>query len=172
MELKHIIIETENLILQPIELKYSEIIFKEFTEDISLYMLPKPSDNIKGVEQFIESSIEGLLDGSNLQLVAISRETGEFIGCVGLHYLGSKDPELGLWIKKGAHGNAYGLEAITSLIGWARENIDFEYLRYPVDRRNHASRRIPERNGGEIKKEYKEINQMGFELDTVEYYII
>ena len=28
----------------------------------------------------------------------------------------------------------------------------FKYLRYPVDKRNHASRKIPEYNGGIIKK--------------------
>ncbi len=171
MELKNVLIHTENLILKPIEQKYSEIIFQDFTDEIALYMLPKSADSIDEIELFIKNSIEGILNGSNLQLVAISKYTSEFIGCVGLHNIHTKDPELGLWIKKEAHGNSYGLEAITSLIDWAKKNIEFEYLKYPVDKRNYASRRIPEKNEGKIKREFKDINEKGFELENVEYWI-
>ncbi len=171
MDLRNVLIQTENLILKPIEQKYSEDIFQEFTDEISLYMFPKPKGNIDEIRQSIEVSIEKNHNGSNLQLVAISKKSSEFIGCVDLHSIQKKDPELGLWIKKEAHGNSYGLEAITLLIDWTNKNVEFEYLRYPVDKRNYASRRIAEINKGQIKKEYKDINQRGFELDTVEYWI-
>ena len=171
MELKNVKIETENLLLLPIEKKYKQIIYQEFTDEISLYMIPKPMDDIKGIEIFIQESLKGIENGTNLQLIAIDKRTLEFIGCVGLHNLNQDDPELGLWIKKEAHGNSYGLESITSLIKWAKENINFEYLIYPVDERNYASRRIPEKNNGIIERQYKEMNQKGFELKTIEYRI-
>lgn len=171
MNLENVQIETENLILIPINHKYSEVIYQEFTDEISLYMIPKPANNIDEITQFINTSIEGIVNQSNLQLVALNKSTLEFIGCVGLHNITNNNPELGLWIKKGSHGRSYGLESITALINWAKLNLEYDYLKYPVDRRNFASRRIPETNNGIIKKEYKEINQKGFELDTIEYWI-
>ena len=60
---------------------------------------------------------------------------------------------------------------MTALITWARNSLDFNYLVYPVDKRNIASKRIAELNGGKIKAEYKKVNLVGFELDEVEYWI-
>lgn len=171
MNLLNVEIETTNLILKPINEKYAQVIFEEFTDEITLYMYPKPSESIDGIMEFILSSINDLENGTSLQLVALKKANLEFVGCIGLHNIDKDTPELGLWIKKSAQGNAYGLEAISALIAWAKSKINYEYLRYPVDKRNSASRRIPERNGGVIKKEYKTINQRGFELDEVEYWI-
>lgn len=171
MELKDVVIETARVLLRPIEIKYASEIFDSFTDEITLYMYPKPSENIGGVIDFIMSSIKSMEEGSNLQFVIIEKTSTEFLGCCGLHNIGKKDPELGVWIRKNRHGNKYGLEAITSMIHWARNNIQFEYLRYPVDKRNYASRKIPIQNGGVIKREFKSMSQKGFELDQVEYWI-
>lgn len=171
MNLSTVQIPTQNLILRPIDESYAGEIFTEFTEEITLYMLPQPSKNLDAAVQFIRYSQEGLRAGTNLQLVILKQDTLEFIGCIGLHHIGNPDPEIGLWIKKSAHGNAYGLESATALIAWAKANIEYEYLRYPVDKRNIASRKIPEKNNGVIKNEYKKINQKGVELDEVEYWI-
>jgi RimJ/RimL family protein N-acetyltransferase len=81
------------------------------------------------------------------------------------------DPELGIWTKKSSHNNGYGIEAMNGLIEWVNKNIKFDYLKYPVDKRNKASRRIPERNNGKIVKEYKNKGLGGKELDEVEYWI-
>lgn len=60
---------------------------------------------------------------------------------------------------------------MTAFYDWACENISFDYIKYPVDKRNIPSRKIPESLGGVIAREYKSINQSGFDLDEVEYYI-
>jgi RimJ/RimL family protein N-acetyltransferase len=164
-------IETNRLLLVPINLSYAGDIFRNFTAEITLYMYPKPAKQIDETLEFINSSLKGLANGTNLQLVIIGKVAKEFIGCAGLHDVGQIDPELGIWTKKASHGNGYGLEAITAMIAWARSNIQFEYLKYPVDKRNYPSRRIAEFNGGVMKKEYRKVNQSGFELDEVEYWI-
>jgi len=64
-----------------------------------------------------------------------------------------------------------GSEAIEALCGWAAEEIDCEYLKYPVDRANVPSRRIPESQGGEIEDEYDLISPDGRTLNIVEYRI-
>jgi len=171
MNLTNIIIESDRLILKPIDVSFAEDIFREFTEEISVYMDPQPAKDINGVMDFINYSRKGLENGDNLQLVVIEKTSDVFLGCAGLHDIGTKDPELGIWIKKSAHGNKYGLETVSAIIDWAGKNIEFNYLRYPVDKRNYASRNIPEKNGGIIKREFKANNQNGVELDQVEYWI-
>lgn len=155
----------------PINMKYAFDIFVNFTEDVTEYMYPKAAGCIEEIESFIEGSMKGLEEGSNLQLVILDRVTGEFLGCSGFHKADTETPELGIWIKKAAHGNGYGFEAISSIIAWARENKDFQNMLYSVDRRNRSSRRIPEMHGGVVNKEYKLINLSGNELDILEYWI-
>lgn len=171
MDLMKTLIKTESLKLQPIEFKYAQEIFNEFTDELTQYMIPQPSEDINVIFEFIKISLDGLKDGSNLQLIALKKDTHEFIGCIGLHKLDTSTPELGIWIKKSAHGNGFGLEAITELVNWAKKNIQFEYLKYPVDKRNYASKRIPEKNGGLKKREFNVVNPKGFELDIIEYWI-
>ena len=150
MDLLNLIIKTERLILKPISYDYKDVIFKEFSQEITKYMAPKPAENIEETKAFIEQSIKGLENGSNLQMVIINKGNNEFIGCIGLHNINKNDPELGIWIKLSSYNNGYGLEAINGLINWANENIKFEYLKYPVDKMNISSRKIPEKNNGGI----------------------
>lgn len=171
MNLETLVLKTRRLKLVPIDLKFKGAISNSFTPEIAKYMGPQPTGELKDIITFISTGMDGLKFGTNLQMVIVSKKKREFIGCVGLHNLLTQKPELGIWVKKDAHGNGYGMEAINGLIKWARKNLVFDYLRYPVDRNNFSSRRIPEHNKGVIMKEYKEINDIGNELDIVEYWI-
>ncbi|MBN2795197.1 MAG: GNAT family N-acetyltransferase [Clostridia bacterium] len=170
MDLSQLTLTTERLFLRAISEEDIEPVFKNFTKDIATYMGPQPSEDISGVYTFVKSSLTGLKEGTNLQMVILRKETEEFLGCVGLHDL-NQDPELGLWLKKEAHGNGYGLEAISSVIQWARASIAFDHLKYPVDQRNAPSKRIPEYFNGKIVNRYKEKNMAGEVLDLLEYWI-
>ena len=171
MNLMNALIETERLILKPISYEYTENIFMKFTQEITKYMYPKPAENIEETRAFIEQSLKGLENGNNLQMVILNKIKNEFIGCIGLHNIEKIDPELGIWIKKSSYNNGYGLEAINGLIIWTNENVKFEYLKYPVDKNNTSSKKIPERNNGKIMKEYKNIGMKGNELEILEYWI-
>lgn len=162
-------IESKRLLLVPISPAYREIIFQEFTPEVTEYTYAVPSADIAQTDQFIKQSIQQLKNGRELILVILLKETQEFIGCTGLHDINTNTPELGIWIKKSAHGNHYGREAISVLKAWAEQNLDYEYLRYPVDKRNIPSQKIPESLGGVIAAEYDKINLGGKKLHTVEY---
>ena len=82
-----------------------------------------------------------------------------------------KTPELGIWIKKSAHGHGYGKEAVVALKEWANENIEYEYILYPVVDENYASRRIPEFLGGKIAREYDKESMSGKKWHFIEYRI-
>jgi RimJ/RimL family protein N-acetyltransferase len=171
MNLEKLVLKTRRLRLVPINLDFKGVILNNFTSEITKYMYPQPTGEISDTIKFIVTGMEGLKHGTNLQLVIVSKKKKEFVGCVGLHNLLSKQPEIGIWVKKEAHGNAYGLEAVNRIIKWAKKNLEYDYLKYPVDRNNGSSRRIPEFNKGIIMKEYKEKNEKGDVLDIVEYWI-
>ena len=171
MDLMSIEIETERLLLIPISYDYVEDIFKEFSQEITKYMYPKPTETIEETKENLENSLKELRSGNDLQMVILDKTNNEFIGRIGIDELDTLEPELGIWIKKSSHHNGYGLEAMTGLIEWAHENIKFNHIKYPVDKRNLASRKIAEKNNGRILKEYKKIGMGGNELDECEYWI-
>ncbi len=172
MKLNDVIIKTKRLKLVPINESHIMDVYKYFTIDITQYMYPQSTGHIEDTEKFISDSMKGLAAGTNLQMVILKAETDEFIGCVGLHNVGSDDPELGVWIKKKAHSNGYGMEAIRGVIAWAKENLEFDHLKYPVDKHNMASRRIPLTLGGKFVKGYRMLNMNATkELVIAEYWI-
>ncbi len=171
MNTSKIMIKTENLILKPITLDHKEDIFREFTSEITTYTYPKPPDKIDDTIDFIKSSMKNNEEGHNLQTVVLKKGTEEFLGCAELHNIDKDTPELGIWIKKSAHGHGYGREAITALKAWADKNLEYRYLLYPVAEENHPSRRIPESLGGEVCCEYDEVSMSGVEHHILEYRI-
>jgi len=171
MELSLVEIFTNRLVLLPISQKYKEEIFREFTKEITTYMYPRPPQDIVETEEFINDSLGEIQTGNHLVLVILKKDSQEFLGCTGIHDIHSKHPELGIWLKKSAQGKGYGLEAITALKRWADENLDYEYLIYDVDKANSPSRRIPEKLGGQITREYDKTNLSGRVLYILEYKI-
>jgi epoxyqueuosine reductase len=172
MKISNIQIETQRLLLKPISLDYKDDIFQEFTPEITIYLFSKAPDRIEETIEFIEGAIKKNNEGKAFQAVILDKSTGEFLGCAGLHRIDTQTPELGIWIKKSAHGNAFGEETIFALKKWVDENLDCEYLIYPVDKRNIASKRIPELMGGIVNREYKKMNMSSNELYIIEYRIM
>lgn len=171
LNLMAVVIETQRLKLVPISMRWKMDCFQEFSPEITLYMQPAPASDISQTEKFIQESLEGLKKGTNLQLVILTKDTEEFLGCAGLHEPHTKHPELGIWLKKSAHGQKYGREAMTALKEWADEHLEYEYISYPVDKDNVSSRKIPEALGGEIVDAYDKKSESGKILHTVVYRI-
>jgi ribosomal-protein-alanine N-acetyltransferase len=94
MDLRSVAIETERLFLKPIDAKYRQDIFLAFTDRVSRYTWPQPTGNIADVDAFISGSSESMGRGEELQFVAVSKDSGKFIGCTGLHHLWTR-PEPG-----------------------------------------------------------------------------
>jgi len=162
-------LKTQRLILKAISFEYLEDIFENFTPEITTFMYPKFPDKIKETAKFISDSLNEMQSLTTLELVILNQKKEEFLGGCGLYHLGEKKIEPGIWLKKTAHRNGYGKEAITALKHWADENLNYKYFDYPVDKENLASRKIPESLGGKIVREYQEKNQSGKILNLVEY---
>lgn len=134
-------------------------------------MHPKPPEKIEDTLEFIHTVRTDMECGKCLNMVILDAGSSEFYGCASLHNADTRTPEFGLWVKKYAHGNGYGREAIRGLIAWADENLVYDWLVYPVDRRNTPSRKIPENLGGIIAGTYETRSSDGAWLDIVEYRI-
>lgn len=151
--------------------QFDQDIFREFTEEVTLYMFPSPAKEIKETRCFITESRKAVQAGHNFQFAILSK-TDEFLGCCGLHGEENvRTPELGIWLKKSSHGKGYGREAIHTLVDWARRNLHIDAFIYPVDRRNILSRKIPESLHGKIIKEAPKETPTGKFLDLVVYRI-
>jgi ribosomal-protein-alanine N-acetyltransferase len=166
-----IVLESDRLRLVSTSEAYAQTIFSEFTPDITTYMFPRPPDEIEETHAFVRDSRLKMANGGELNMAVLLRTTDEFLGHAGLHHIDSDTPELGVWIKKSAHGLGYGREAITVLTHWAFANLRVRYLIYPVDRRNLPSRKIPESLDGVVEAKYERVNQSGRTLDLLEYRI-
>jgi ribosomal-protein-alanine N-acetyltransferase len=171
LEHSEVEIHTERLLLKPLSLEWRDTIFTEFTPEITTFMFPDSPKEVGETEGFITSTMENMAMGKELVLAILDSNSGEFLGCAGLHNMDTKTPEFGIWLKKTAHGKKYGQEAITALKQWADQHVPYEYLVYPVDRDNIASRKIPESFGGIVHAEYDKPTPSGKILHSIEYRI-
>ena len=171
MNLLNVFIESERLKLIPTSEEYAQEIFKEFSDDLTVFMYPKPAKKIGETLSFINLSRKSMQKGEQLQVVILNKLTNEFIGHGGISKLNTDTPELGIWIKKSVHGHKFGREAVKALKEWIDKNKSYKYIIYPVDKRNIPSRKIAESLGGVIEDEYKKENMSGNILDEVEYRI-
>ena len=172
-DLANLSIKGERVRLLSISRAYERDIFEEFTSDIATYMIPKPADSIEETRAFIDASLEGFTRADNLVFVILDKQTGEFLGCCGLHgRSGVRNPEFGIWLKRSAHGRGLGREAIRTLAEWAQERMRLESFVYPVDKRNTPSRKIPESLGGVVFAEGVDEGMAGNVLEEVVYRIL
>ncbi|MFT7506871.1 MAG: ribosomal-protein-alanine N-acetyltransferase [Acidimicrobiales bacterium] len=169
--LKNIQIESQRIKLVPLTKKYRTEIFREFSYEITQYMFPKSPESIEETDLFISKCVKDLEKGTDLIMAIVDIQTGDYLGNVGIHKIGTSIPELGIWVKKSAHGNGYGKEAVQLIKLWADKNIKYQYITYPVDINNTPSRKIPESMDGVVVREYDKRSQSGNVLHLVEYRI-
>ncbi len=166
-----VIITSRRLCLRPVSLKYKRDIFREFTPEITKYMIPQPAKHISETEKFIRDSRVCMKQGRKIVFVILKNTTQEFLGCAGLHKINTLRPELGIWLKKSAHGHRYGREAMTLIKKWVDDHLLYEYILYPVGEHNIASRKIPESLGGKLVSKFIGKNVFGTPFEEVEYRI-
>lgn len=162
-------IETKRLNMVPVSDQYMSDIIREFTPEITKYMPYIPTGELVETQQFLDKAKLGLLNGTDIVLAVLDVESLEFLGCCGIHDISEESMELGLWLKAGRHGQGLGTEIIEGLISFIEKNLKFNYLIYPVDKDNLASRKIPEKLGFSVFSEYtKPKAETGF-LNIIEY---
>jgi ribosomal-protein-alanine N-acetyltransferase len=165
--------DTDRLRLVPVDDCHAAAIHAEFTAEITRFMHPRPAASLDETLSFIALSRGEMRLGRAIQWVMVDRhQVMNFVGCIGLHGIDERVPELGLWVAESRQGAGVGSEAATAALRWAQSHLPHvAAVRYPVDRRNRASRRIPERLGGTIQREFVSVSLGGQTLDQLEYLI-
>ncbi|MEH1816683.1 MAG: GNAT family N-acetyltransferase [Nostoc sp.] len=169
--LEKVSLESKRLILQTISLEHTEDVFREFTSEITTFMYPKPAQSLRETEKIIREMILQRENHTDLVLVILKKDGLEFLGICEVGAIDTQTPELGIWLNKSAHGHGFGREAIDALKDWVDKNLEYNYLSYPVDKKNIPSRKIAESLGGKVFREFQQINKSGDLLDEVEYRI-
>lgn len=149
--------------------EFANDIYKEFGKEITRYMNWEPFESLEDVITAIKKRYKKIVDGKDIALRIINKKTDEFIGIGTITEINTSTPELGIWIKKSAHGHYYGRESVKALKDWAEKNLNYKYLKYPVDKNNIASIKLIVSLGGIKSRSYKEKILSGKILNTVEY---
>lgn len=164
-------VDTARLQLIPVTEAHTAFIFMYFTDEITRYMVPDASKTMEETREIVRRFIRERKSQTDYVWAITLKKSGEFLGLVGLHSMGDPIPELGVWTKKEAHGCHYGREAIGGVIAYAR-TIGIHKLRYPVDRRNTPSRKIPLFYGGHLVTAAHEVKTPGGRILQEEIYEI
>ncbi|MEA9414931.1 GNAT family N-acetyltransferase [Flavobacterium sp. PL02] len=164
----NIFIKTKRLILKPIEEKYIDDIYESFTSEVTKFMPFNPKANKNEIIDFVLNSKKGLLEKTDIVFVVLDIDE-KFTGCCGIHNINPESIEVGLWLKKESQGQGFGTEIITKIIEFIEQNFKVEYILYPVDEENIASRKIPEKLGFIPFKTYKKRKTDTIDLNIIEY---
>jgi len=161
-------IKTKRLTLQPVQDSYIDDIVEHFTNEVTRYMPFNPQGSRKDIISFVEESKRTLSENTDLVMVALDSNR-DFVGCCGIHNITKESVELGLWLRKNSQGKGLGTEIISALIEFLENNFTFNYILYPVDEENIASKNIPEKLGFIPVKKYKKQKNHTTDLNIIEY---
>lgn len=143
-------LETERLLLRPQTMDDWPAYARLMMSDQAVY-LDGPHSLGDAWGLFCHNLAQWPLMGQGTLMIE-SRETGECLGQVGIHY-GPLFPEheLGWQLYPGAEGNGYAFEAAEALRDWAFAVRGLESLVSHIDPENHGSRKLAERLDAELE---------------------
>lgn len=89
------------------------------------------------------------LERSDLRLLLVSKETGQFIGSSGLHRINwqARKFEIGYWLRTSCSGQGYMTEAVEAITDYAIDKLSANRIEIRCDAKNIRSARVAERLG-------------------------
>jgi RimJ/RimL family protein N-acetyltransferase len=157
--------------LVPVTEAFQNDVIAHFGPPVTDFLKSAPITTPEEARAYFDRVERGRDARTDFVTAIMQSDSGEFLGCAGVHGLATRTPSLGIWLKASAHGHGYGREAVTAIAAWAFETFDVDYLRYGADKRNAASIRIAESLGGRLGREYDMISDSGRPLQIVEYHL-
>lgn len=107
------------------------------------------SQSLEDTEVNVREAHLQFLRRENMRLHLFNRETGDFIGCSGLHQIDWDVPkfEIGYWIDQRNSGKGYITEAVEGITQFAFSELKANRVEIRCDSKNIKSRAVPERLG-------------------------
>ncbi len=157
---RNIQITSERLMLRPIQLADSALIFTyRSNSTINQYQgwVPKTIDDVR---DFIanRTSPEINLSGTWFQLVIIKMDKNELIGDIGVHFLDSDEHsvELGITMNPNHHGKGFATEALNEVINFLFNQMHKTRITASIDPRNLKSIQFFKRLGFRKEAHFKQ----------------
>lgn len=163
-------IETERLFITSFDFCYLEDIFNSFSDEIVMYQYPDSFADLATANKTFSRFACEMEDGKMLELVILSHEK-EFLGCLEVLGLKEKYPELGIWLKKDAHGEGYGYEALHAVINYLCSVEKYAKFIYEADIRNEQSIGLVRKFTHELGEVRDVVTESGKKLRLQVYYI-
>ena len=143
---------TDRLLLRPFEPGDLDDLYEMQSDEKLvryLYFGTRTREEVRDplAERIAGASIKG--EGEWLSAAVILRETGEFVGDVGLHWVSVPDRqgELGFVIHPAHHGRGYAVEASIPLLDFAFHTLELHRVVGRAEARNAPSLRVLEKVG-------------------------
>ncbi|HET7466360.1 MAG TPA: GNAT family N-acetyltransferase [Candidatus Dormibacteraeota bacterium] len=144
------LIETERLVLEPLDAKHVEGIF-EATLASRPELLPwmpwAREPTIGAVREMLAETKQDREDQTALTFAVLERSGGAVLGVIGLNAVGDDSLELHYWMRTGHTGRGLTTEACRALLDWATRNLVVKRFVLWAGRENLASRRVAEKLG-------------------------
>lgn len=98
-----------------------------------------------------------VLAREDLPVHLFRKDTGELVGCSGLHPRGWEIPkfEIGYWCRTSCQGQGYITEAVKAITAFGFATIKARRIEIRCDERNDRSRRVAERAGFQVEGRFR-----------------
>jgi len=167
------VLTTERLTLRPFEMSDAPAMQRLVSAPEVAYntlRIPHPYPD-GAAEEWISSHQQSSDDDAEVVFAITLRESGEFVGVIGLRPAPHDKAEIGYWIGVPYWGRGYATEAVGAVIRFGFESLSLHRIESNHFTRNPASGRVMEKNGmryegllrGAVKKgdEYLDIRFYG-----------
>lgn len=152
-------ITSDRLLLRPIRIEDSNSIFRYRSNSlVNQYQgwIPKTLDD---VHDFITNRVSSDIDVPNTwyQLAVLTRENGELIGDIGIHFfeIHKFQVEVGCTFDKNYHGKGYATEALKKTIDFLFNSLNKSRIIASIDPRNTKSIELFKRLGFKKESHFK-----------------
>lgn len=144
MYAREVLIETERLLLRPMELgDLDEFVALHADPEVTEFI--RPLDRAAAEQRLRRDEVEWRERGHGL-LAMLDRESDAFLGRCGLkHWPQFGETELGWALRRDAWGHGYATEAARACLEWGFAELDVPYLTAMVNPDNIRSIRVTER---------------------------
>jgi ribosomal-protein-alanine N-acetyltransferase len=162
----NLIIETERLILRPLELSDAEAMFTmDNNPNVHKYLWQNPTQNIEETIKIIEYVQKQYVDNNIGRFATILKTTGEFIGWTGIKFItdhvengNTNFYDYGYRLDEKFWNKGYASEATKAWLDYGFKEMKIEKMNAYTHAENGASNHILEKHGMQFMEDYFDEN--------------
>ena len=162
----NLIIETERLILRPLELSDAEAMFTmDNNPNVHKYLWQNPTQNIEETIKVIEYVQKQYVDNNIGRFATILKATGEFIGWTGIKFItdhvengNTNFYDYGYRLDEKFWNKGYASEATKAWLDYGFKEMKIEKMNAYTHAENGASNHILEKHGMQFMEDYFDEN--------------